>query len=267
MKNSRYLFLGLAVCAGILAWMLSGSDAPPPPPVAVNIEAPEPRQELEEVLAASRPITIGVGLTDEDMNWIQWPRSAVADGMIVRSKTPDATQELKGAISRSAIYAGEPMRREKLVKGATAGFMSAILPAGSRAIAINIDTQGSTSAGGFILPNDRVDILQVGRDEDAAKGGGEGMVTNTILQNIRVLAIGQNVQEKNGEKVVVGSTATLEANVRQAEILALAQRQGQLTLVLRSIYDSKPEAQESTTRDSNSFTIVRFGVVSTVGRR
>jgi hypothetical protein len=110
------------------------------------------------------------------------------------------------------MFRGEPVRREKLVKGDGTGFLSALLPAGRRrAIAISIDAQGGTTAGGFILPNDRVDVIWTWRDLEKSKTARMDIYTSeTILTNVRVLAIGQNVQDKNGEKVVAGGTATLE---------------------------------------------------------
>ena len=113
--------------------------------------------------------------------------------------------------------------------------MSAILPSGMRAVAISIDTRGATSAGGFILPNDRVDVIHT--VQAASESGANPAISEIILTNIRVLAIGQNVQERNGEKVVTGETATLELTPAQAEKVVLAQKVGQLSLALRSIAD------------------------------
>ncbi len=113
---------------------------------------------------------------------------------------------------RNPILAGEPIRREKLLKG-SGGYMSAILPAGMRAVAISIDNRGATSAGGFILPNDRVDVIKTVQSS-SDKGAGPA-TSEIILTNIRVLAIGQTIQERNGEKVVTGETATLELTPAQ----------------------------------------------------
>ncbi len=136
-----------------------------------------------------------------------------------------------------------------------------------RAIAISIDSRGASSAGGFILPNDHVDVIVTRRDTDAsAKAGTDIYQSSTLLTNIRVLAIGQNIQEKNGERVVVGETATLELDPSQAEMIALNQRTGTLALTLRSMVDiNKPEEKRSRT-GSNALTVVRFGIAQEVSR-
>ena len=117
-----------------------------------------------------------------------------------------------------------------------------MLPSGMRAVAINIDPSGGATAGGFILPNDRVDVIRVYRDEEQTKAlGVEVNTAQTILTNVRVLAIGQTVQEKGGEKTVVGANATLELDPAQAELIVLAQRTagaGNLHLTLRSMLDA-----------------------------
>ncbi len=162
---------------------------------------------------------------------------------------------------RSAFLSGEPIRREKLIKTDGTGFMSAILPSGMRAVAISIDNRGASSAGGFILPNDRVDIIRIYRDDETSRSGGSDVHrAETILSGIRVLAIGQNVQERNGEKVVTGETATLELSPAQAEQITLGQKIGQLSLALRSLADAnKPQEAVRDDRDG-AMTIVRHGV-------
>jgi pilus assembly protein CpaB len=235
--------------------------------VAPVIQAlpPPPQLPTDEVLTAARELPMGTVIAETDVTWTVWPKSAVSPGMLRKSDTPGIIADLKGGVSRASFFMGEPIRREKIVKGPNAGFLSAMLPSGSRALAINIDAQGSTSAGGFVLPNDRVDILRTFREDEGGSGGAAGAyTTQTLLTNVRVLAIGQNVQEKNGQSVVVGSNATLEVDPRQAEIITLAQRTGQLSLVLRSMLDmnggpSSPMQQEDEP-NSKGMTIVRFGV-------
>jgi pilus assembly protein CpaB len=125
-----------------------------------------------------------------------------------------------------------------------------------RAVAISTDSRGANTAGGFILPNDRVDVINTLRSEGGATGGS----SETLLRNIRVLAIGQNIQERNGEKVVIGETATLEVDPGQVETLIQAQKTGTLSLALRSLKDAGeiiPPGQAE-----NAMTFVRYGVSS-----
>ena len=109
--------------------------------------------------------------------------------------------------------------------------------------------------------NDHVDVLLSRREREAS--GQENFVSETILSNIRVLAIDQNVEEKNGQRVVVGKTATLELNPRQAETLALSRQLGTLSLALRSIADGSKAEDKSQPRGVGINT-VRFGVTTTV---
>jgi len=162
------------------------------------------------------------------------------------------------------FVAGEPIREAKLINAKGSGFMAAILPSGMRAVSTQISPE--TSAGGFILPNDRVDVILTHRDREAEKqAGGEVQTSETILSNVRVLAIDQNVQEKDGQKVVVGKTATLELSPRESETLVLAQRLGSLSLALRSITDTQNDSKtdDKSDRRSGSVNVIRFGISTT----
>jgi hypothetical protein len=127
---------------------------------------------------------------------------------------------------------------------------SAMLPPGKRALAIGIDTRGTSSAGGFIHPNDRVDIIRIFREDKGEEGQSQPFLSETLLTNIRVLAIGQAVQNDSGSISFQGDTAPVEVNPAQAEALTLAQRTGHLTRVLRSFADTHDpiEAAEPTAR-------------------
>jgi pilus assembly protein CpaB len=163
------------------------------------------------------------------------------------------------------FVAGEPIREAKLINAKGSGFMAAILPSGMRAVSTQISPENG--AGGFILPNDRVDVLLTRRDREAEKqAGGEVQVTETILRNARVLAIDQNIQEKDGQKVVIGKTATIELSPREAETLVLAQRMGSLSLALRSITDAQstdPKADDKDDHRTGSVNVIRFGISTT----
>ena len=159
-----------------------------------------------------------------------------------------ASSNIAGSIVRVPMAAGEPVRDNKLIKAKGSGYMAAILPSGMRAISTEISPE--TGAGGFILPNDRVDVILSRRDREAEKVTGvESHISETILSDVRVLAIDQLVQEKDGQRVVVGKTATLELTQRQAELLAAARQMGTLSLTLRSIVDAnapKPDTPKTT---------------------
>jgi pilus assembly protein CpaB len=259
MKTARLLVLGVALAAGLgAALMVSGGKQPEP--VREIVQAPV--LQTDDVVVAAKELSFGSVLQDGDLQWQSWPKDHIPLGFIRKSTMPNALTEMRGVIARSPFTVGEPLQQERLVKPGTSGFMSAMLSQGNRALAIPIEPNGNLTAGGFILPNDRVDVIRTYRDEEAARAGaGDVFVSETIARNVRVLAIGQNVQERNNEKVVVGANATLELTPRQAEILALAQRVAgsTLSLALRSMADSKAVEDAPAARQSE-MTIVRNGV-------
>jgi pilus assembly protein CpaB len=264
MKPAKLMMVGLAGFSALGAMYLYNMQKAP---VLVQQAAPVENVAMTEVLVANAEIPIGMHVTTEQLRWQRWPKDAVSDLMITKASAPDAMNEVAGSIARGQTLLGEPVRRDKMIKGANGGFLSAVLPTGKRAVAINIVANGGRSAGGFILPNDRVDVMKTGRDEDATRArGADVLVAETLLRNIRVLAIGQNIQERNGEKVVVGETATLELDPKQSEVIALAQRTGEVSLVLRSLADANV-VDEPVKSDDASLTIVRFGDSQTIGKK
>ncbi|PSC06246.1 Flp pilus assembly protein CpaB [Alsobacter soli] len=261
MTPARLGILGVALTAGaIAAYLASGSQDPAPAPAPV---AAAPAMKTVDVLVTANEVPLGGTVTQKDVKWQTWPADAAGPGMITKQSSPGGVEEINGAIARSSMLAGEPVRREKVVKAENAGVLSALLPAGSRALAITIDNRGANTAGGFVLPNDRVDVIRTFRDEAASKvQGGDVVISETLLRNIRVLAIGQNIQEHNGEKVVVGETATLELDPRQVETVTLAQRTGQLSLALRSLQDVSKTDDQIVKSEDASLTVVRYGTAS-----
>ncbi|MDB5589516.1 MAG: Flp pilus assembly protein CpaB [Enterovirga sp.] len=237
------------------------------PAATVVVERAAPVSTVDVLVAASE-LPVGHTLKRGDLRWLPWPSDYVPGGSVSRRDVAGESEEFDGSIVRQSFLAGEPIRREKLVKANSNAFMSAILPSGMRAVAISIDTRGATSAGGFVLPNDRVDVLRTYRDDEASKTGGiDVQMSETILPNIRVLAIGQNVQERNGEKVVTGETATLEVTPAQAETLALSQKTGQLSLALRSLADAGQTEAVREDKSDSGVTVVRYGVARQSARR
>jgi pilus assembly protein CpaB len=253
MKIAQIAVLGIALAAGGgAALMMRGGSAPKPAPTS----APAPAATAD-VLVAATDLPVGQVLKAGDLKWQAWPEGTPYPGVVKKAEAPNGMDELTGSIVRVGILAGEPIRRERLIKG-DGGFMSAILPSGMRALAISIDNRGTTSAGGFILPNDRVDVIQTAQPSNAA--GSAPPISQIILANIRVLAIGQTVQERNGEKVVTGETATLELTPAQAEMVVLAQRVGQLSLALRSLADVNETGTPQRAERSEELQLIRFGI-------
>jgi pilus assembly protein CpaB len=180
-----------------------------------------------------------------------------------RNERPEAAKDVIGSIARSPFIAGEPIREPKLVKPNGSGFMAAILPTGMRAVSTEISPE--TGAGGFILPNDRVDVILSKREKNPDKGGPDLIHAEIILSNIRVLAIDQAPKEKDGQNSVVGKTATLELKPEQAEILARARQSGTLSLALRSIVDvNAPEKTVDVVKRGDSVNVVRYGIPSPI---
>jgi pilus assembly protein CpaB len=260
MKRARVIVLVIALAAGAIAALLAGRSDPPPP-------APQPVAQLEtaEVLIANVDIGIGSTVTAQDLRWQTWPAAAAGAHFIRQSERPDAIEQLAGSITRATFFAGEPIRESKLIRATGSGYMAAILPGGMRAVSTEISPE--TGVGGFVLPNDHVDVILSRRDREAEKVAGvEVHASETILTNVRVLAIDQTVDEKNGQRVVIGKTATLELSPRQVETLALARQMGTLSLALRSLVDfqggaAAPEIDDKSGR--GGINIVRFGVTTT----
>jgi pilus assembly protein CpaB len=259
MNPARIAVLAIAIVAGgIAAYLASGSDEKPAP------AQPVAQLQTVDVLVAKNEIGLGQSVKPDDLQWQTWPAATASSNFITRSNRPEATKEITGSIARAPFIAGEPIREPKLVKADGSGFMAAILPTGMRAISTEISPE--TGAGGFILPNDRVDVILTRREKNPDKGGPDIVTSEIILPNVRVLAIDQAPKEKEGTSALVGRTTTLELKPEQAETLARARQMGTLSLALRSIADvNMVEVDEDggmRSRRGESVNVIRYGVVS-----
>ncbi|MBR0557448.1 Flp pilus assembly protein CpaB [Ciceribacter sp. L1K23] len=231
MKPARIIILAVAVVAaglaGVLAMRLTGGK-----PAAVKQIADVQKVPAVRVLVAAENLPVGARLNDKSVRWMPWPENNVVEGFITDSGRPKAIEELAGVVVRLPMFEGEPVRGEKIAD-ASGRIMSSLLPSGKRAVATEISVE--TGAGGFILPNDRVDVIMV------RKGETDAYLTETILTNIRVLAIDQQIEEsKEGGKAVLGATATLELTPDQAKVITVAQQMAdRLSLALRSVADAQ----------------------------
>jgi pilus assembly protein CpaB len=258
MNTARIVVLTIALSAGgVAAYLARGSDDKPLAP------APVAQLPTVEILVARSDIGLGQSVKPEDLQWQTWPASAASSNLISRAGRADAINDVAGSIARSPFIAGEPIREQKLVKANGSGFMAAILPTGMRAISTEISPE--TGAGGFILPNDRVDVLLSRREKNPDKTGPDLISSEIILTNIRVLAIDQAPKEKEGSNSLVGKTVTLELKPEQSETLARAHQTGTLALALRSITDVNTvenNSEEQAPKRGQSVNVVRYGVAS-----
>lgn len=235
MNKMRIVILGLALgsaaFAGILAKGVIGKK-PTKEVVEVN------KVPMVDILVASKDLAMGEKLIESTINWKEWPKNSVSDAMITKDEMPDALEKYKLARARLPIYTGEPLVERKLVILGQSGFMSAILPKGMRAISVAISER--SAAAGFILPNDRVDVILTRKIDDPTTNQ-KVVKSETVLTNVRVLAINQTYrQETNEDKVTVteGKTATVELDPIQTEVITMVESAGELSLALRSIAEN-----------------------------
>jgi pilus assembly protein CpaB len=241
MKPARIILLLVALVAGGLAafLVLRGSNRPPDQVVTEVVR----EEETAKVLVARIALGTGERLTPETVEWQNWPMGSVRPEFVTIAATPDAPTELAGALVRFEFFPGEPIREQKLVHS-DQGYLSAVLAQGMRGVSVGVDAV--SSAGGFIVPNDRVDVLLTRRTD-------MGDVSDLILSNVRVMAIGRRLGEvgasagaadtatsSEGPQAQVfddSTIATLELTPGQADTLINSTSRGQLSLVLRSIVD------------------------------
>src|SRR3989475_3181487 len=257
MNTARIVVLAIAIGAGgIAAYLASGSDDKPAP------AQPVAQLQTVDILVAKSDIGLGRSVKPDDLQWQTWPAATASSSFISRASKADAIKEITGSIARSPFTAGEPIREQKLVKADGSGFMAAILPAGYRAVSTEISPE--TGAGGFILPNDRVDVLLTKREKNPDGKGPDISNSEVILTNVRVLAIDQAPKEKEGINTLVGRTVTLELKPEQAETLARARQNGTLALALRSITDvnATAEGRDQVQKRSESVNVVRYGIAN-----
>ncbi len=251
-KNRLIVLLGaVGIGASVGYWaFLRGEEPPVPERIIEKVTI-----NSIDVLVAKSDLSAGAALEEDNVVWQAWPIDA-SRGLISKADRPNAPAELAGSVVRAAIPSGEPLRADKLLdKGSR--FMSVMLAPGKRAVAIPVDQIGNATAGGFVLPNDYVDVIRV------ELGGGRTSSSQTIIANVRVLAIGPNVGEKAGEKVVLGQTATLELDPDQAEFLIAAMQGASLVLALRGLNESGPRSiGQQVPAPAAARTIIRAGVAA-----
>jgi pilus assembly protein CpaB len=245
----RIVLLAFSLAAGIgAAWLWMIARGAPASQVAAPVASPAPvapaTTAAEEVLVAAVDLTSGQTLVGDSIRWQAWPESALHPSHITRRQEPDAANTLLGKAVQMQIGAGEPIRRGAFV-AAKPGALSASLRTGHRAVAVRITAENT--AGGFILPNDRVDVI-VTVAQEGRKEGDRRHVSRTILKNVLVLAIDQSAEDRplagntkeekaTSKPTLLGRTATLEVTPPQAEALAAGEAMGMLSLALRPPFE------------------------------
>jgi len=261
MRPSRIVLLLVAILAGGLAAFLAtrGGNAP----VRTVVSEPQVIEEQKtQILVAIAPIGVGERLSERSVQWEDWPEGAVRPEYISITAAPDALEHVSGAVARFEIFPGDPILEQKLVR-AEQGYLSAILDKGKRGVSISV--AADSAAGGFIVPNVHVDVV-------LTSSGATGQTSETILHNVKVLAIntrlgetgatgGQSDPEDPRTEVFADSAiATLELDPAQGEAVINASKIGTLSLALRSIADFRPAAGEANRRpNQQAVRMIRFG--------
>lgn len=298
MKPARIIVICVAAVAAIgLALVVRAMGSPSKEPVAVATAAPVDARPMARILVAAKDLQPGRRLDESDLDWKEWPVDQVNPAFITDGSTPipaaEAVAEDKpagavaavtraatnlatggakadyvGSVVREPILAGEPIVLRKIVRAGDSGYMAAYLEPGMRAMAIRVTVE--TAAGGFILPGDRVDVVLTRETNLGNLGASEGdrskFTSATVMQNIKVLAIDQSTRAGDDEQTVIGATATLEVGPRDAEALALAKSEGELSLILRSYADTGgPSGRVSAgPRQSSAVRVYRGGAPEVV---
>lgn len=258
MRRARLIVFAIAILAAGMAALLANGFLGG----RTKTKLVEKEINTIDVLVARKAIGLGERFKAADFGWQPWPKAAASEsGYITKAAQPNAEKDYVGAIARTSFLPNEPLNQAKVVKSDDGGVLAAILPAGMRAISTKINEESAVA--GFILPADRVDVI-VTRKVRGRDGRQEQTVSDTLFRNVKVLAIGQEIETKEGKMVASGKTATLELSPTQAETLALAQAMGDVSLTLRSLSENKagnPEGDASAFKpdNTNAVRMLRYG--------
>ncbi|WP_118858417.1 Flp pilus assembly protein CpaB [Sphingomonas mesophila] len=198
-----------------------------------------------KILVARKALPVGTIIDQEALTFQPWPSELMQEAYYTEG-SPDADMsKLLGTVVRNPITAGQPVTRGALVGPKDRGFLAAALGPGMRAVTVPVSA--TTGVGGFVFPGDRVDMVLT----QEVTGGGDGpalKVSETIVRNLRVLAVDQRIDGLNEEgktEAKLSTSVTIEATPRIAEKIAVAQSLGMLSLSLRSIADNAAELERA----------------------
>jgi pilus assembly protein CpaB len=207
--------------------------------IVQTVVAPAPKEDIHEVLVADSDLPAGSFVKPQHLRWQRWPTDDVPDSYVLKGVRSD--QEMIGAVVRKRIAAGEPIIDGAVVKPGDRGFLAAVLGPGMRAVSVPITPTSANS--GLIFPGDRVDLILTQSLVESESEGGVRRVSETVLNDIRIIAMGTDTSDdpREGKANEKAKTATLEVTPRQAEEVALLTELGKLSLSLRSLAAATPE--------------------------
>ncbi len=221
-----------------------------------QVQAQPVEQQGDYILVAAKTIPAGTFVNNENLEWQIWPKGAAKSSNYFNKKQ-HKIEDLTGAVIRRAISAGEPLTGDRLIKPGDRGFVAAILKNGMRAVSVNVNAM--TGIAGLVFPGDQVDVLlthAIRQPDDLDRPMRQ--VSETILKNVRVLAMDQTIDDDQNRKLSIPKTATLEVSPKQAEILMVAVELGRLSLSLRALSDSESvddEGQVISLREKATYTL------------
>jgi pilus assembly protein CpaB len=204
---------------------------------AAPVVSAEPAKPVKVVLVAAKALPAGHFLHQEDFAWVSWPDDNIGPAYLLQGVVN--TDALLGSVVRTGVAAGDPITDAHLVKRGEHGFLAAILAPGMRAITVPITA--NTGLSGLVIPGDRIDVILT-MSTPGAKDGPEKKLAETVLQDIRVLAVDQRLDDQSSDAIMAHAT-TLEVTPKQAEILSLLGDVGKLSMTLRSVGSAESDAE------------------------
>jgi pilus assembly protein CpaB len=247
MNSKRIVFLLLAVIvAGTTAFIARAWLQAERAAIAAQIAAPKPvAAPSVQVLVARNALRTGQLIKPEDLRWQAWPQGALPQTYIIEGKRP--ISDFVGAVARTSFRVGQPIVDTDIVMPGSRGFLAAVLRPGLRAV--SVPATATSAVSGFIYAGDRVDVLLT---HTLNGPNGQHHATETVLRNARVIAMDQKLDFAPGDKPDVAKTATLELTAKQTEIVTLAVKMGELSLVLRSLQDEEERDGEGNAEDATA---------------